>query len=85
MTISNNSDHSGVGFSMPFNQAGSRRTVFSTISNRSGSTTTPFTFVMNSAQSNVYAKQFAGFSDSDCDYQDFGTDDIFVSGTYETS
>jgi len=78
-------DLSGVGFSLPFTQAGSRENVFTAISTRSGSNTAPFAFVINANQSNAYAKELDGFGTSEITYNSFSGDIILVTGTYESN
>ena len=83
-TVGSNSDGSGFGFSLPFNQAGSRETVIPAISTRS-SPNNPFSFVINANQSYAYAHALQGYSGTNVEYQDFAGSVILISGTYEAN
>ena len=76
-------DVSGFGFSLPFDQAGSRENVFTAISDRSGSDKDSFAFVLNANQSNAYGKELEGFSNPT--YNSFSGNVILVTGTYEST
>ena len=76
-------DSSGFGFTLPFTQAGSRETVFFAMSDRSGSEQKPFGGAMHPSQSSVYLKEQEGFGNAV--YNDFSGNEIYITGTYEST
>ena len=76
-------DVSGFGFTLPFTQAGLREIVVAAMSDRSGSEKEPFVGRLHSGQSTIYLYEQTGGSHAQ--YNDFGGNKIWVSGTYEST